>query len=94
MSPPTERLEGLHALEPLQVQWRVADVAAAASQVSAWVSARQGWAVATNEHHLSVKLPALAVPEFLQRFTTDPPPAPSADQPVWITISLELVASP
>jgi hypothetical protein len=59
--------------------------------VSEWVGARQGWAVATNAHHLSITLPASAVPEFLQQFATDPPPAPSADQPIWITISLELV---
>ena len=102
------------ALEPIQAQWRVADFAAAASEVSAWVSARQGLAVATNDHHLSIKLPSSAVPDFLQQFTTepgtpptggvgdgsaegrsprptDPPAAPDPTQPLWLTISLELV---
>ncbi|MBI3321893.1 MAG: zf-HC2 domain-containing protein [Candidatus Omnitrophica bacterium] len=79
------------APEPLQVQWQVADVAAAASQISGWVIARKGLAVATNEHHLSIKLPASAVPEFLRQFSTNPPAAPDPTQPVWITISLELI---
>ena len=92
MSALTAPAAATSALGPLQVQWRVADFAAAIAQVSEWVAARQGFAVATNDHHLSIKLPASAVVEFLQRFSTNPPPAPpEVAEPIWLTISLELL---
>jgi len=76
----------------LQVQWRVSDLQAAISQVLEWVQARQGMAVATNEHHLSVKLPASEVPPFLAQFSSGPPPEFATEQPAhWVTVSLELV---
>lgn len=88
---PAKSTVATSALEPLQVQWRVTDFAAAIAQVSEWVAARQGLAVATNEHHLSIKLPASAVTEFLQQFATDPPPTPDVTEPIWLTLSLELI---
>jgi hypothetical protein len=80
-------------LLPLQVQWQVRDVALAASQVSEWVLARQGLVVSTNEHHLSIKLPAPHVPQFLQQFSSKPVDRPDLSQPHWVTISLELILS-
>jgi hypothetical protein len=49
--------------------WHVSDLAAAAAQVTEWVSARQGFAVSTNDHHLSITLPAPEVPQFLRQFS-------------------------
>jgi len=81
----------------LEVQWSVKDLAAAATQVSEWVQAHQGWCVATNEHHLAVSLPAAEVPQFLQQFTSLPAgSASSLSEPTsgsWASISLELIPS-
>ena len=82
------------APEPLQVRWQVREISAAMPQVIEWVSVRHGFAVATNDHHLSIRLPAADVPQFLQQLSTNPPPAPDATQPIWVTISLEIVLSP
>jgi hypothetical protein len=82
----------------LQVRWPVSDLAGASAQVQAWVAARGGWSVATNEHHLAVTIPAADAPEFLKQFSA--PTAPSEQVPTsaaapagtgWVTISLELV---
>ena len=79
--------------EVIQVTWQVADFAASTAQVEAWVSAGEGVAIATNEHHLSVKLPASRVAEFLAKFSSQPTTAPSTQGSLWVTISLELVLS-
>ncbi|MBI4341767.1 MAG: zf-HC2 domain-containing protein [Candidatus Omnitrophica bacterium] len=86
----------------IQATWLVADFASAAAQVEAWVGAGEGFAIATNEHHLSVKLPASRVAEFLTKCSTPahPPMAlvggraptvPATQDALWVTISLELV---
>lgn len=82
-----------HQPGPLQVHWRVTDLAAAAARVIEWVTAQQGLAVATNEHHLSIRLPQSAIAEFLRQFATDPLDVaePGATGPLWVTISLELI---
>ena len=77
----------------LQMRWQVADLHAAAAQVSEWVSARRGFAVATNEHHLSISLPASEVSSFIQQFSSgaaSTPEAPESSHPSWVSISLEL----
>ena len=78
----------------LQVQWRVGDVAAAIRAVTEWVGARGGLAVVTNDHHLSIKLPASEVPPFLARFSSEPMTGQTFTPPLWVTISLELVPTP
>ena len=80
---------------PVQAQWKVSDFSEAASQIQEWIRAREGFAIATNEHHLSVKLPGKYVHEFLQKFTTSSSTATSTDYAslsLWLTISLELVS--
>jgi len=83
---------------PLQVRWPTADFSAALTEVSEWVSARQGFAVATNDHHVSIRLPQAEVASFLERFSSDagnmPFPAAPPAASVWVTISLELVPQP
>ncbi|MBI3996723.1 MAG: zf-HC2 domain-containing protein [Candidatus Omnitrophica bacterium] len=79
----------------LQVQWKIESLQEAGARVSEWVSAQGGFAIATNDHHLSVKLPPTQVQAFLQQFSSDsslqaPPASPQA---LWVTISLELVLS-
>lgn len=85
----------------IQLQWNVSDVSKAVSDVTAWVGERSGFAIPTNEYHLSIKLPATEVQNFLQHFSltaagseADSLAASSPDavplEP-WITISLELV---
>ena len=84
-----------HAAAPPAIQWRVRDVTAAAAEVNTWVAAKQGQIVATDAHHLSVTLPASAVPEFLQRFSSSTLDGRAADQAdhAQVTLSLELVPS-
>ncbi len=77
----------------IQVQWRVPDFGQAAAQVSQWVSAQGGFAVATNERHLSIKLPAAAVPAFLQQFSSGPSgELPTEPYSPWVNISLDLMS--
>ncbi len=83
----------------LQVRWRVTNVATAMIQVTEWVRAQNGWAVATSDHHLSITLPAAEVPQLLQHFSSEAGqpiapalPAPGTPSP-WVPISLELVPS-
>lgn len=79
----------------LQAQWKTSNLEQASAQVSEWVSAQGGFAIATNEHHLSVKLPPAQVHAFLQQFSSDPSlqAPPASPQALWVTISLELVLS-
>lgn len=83
---------------PIQVRWQTADFSAAIAQVTEWVTAQQGLAVATNEHHVSIQLPQAAVAPFLERFSSGPeatlPPVAGSTAPMWATISLELIAQP
>lgn len=88
------------AYEPIQAEWKPddrfpVDSAFMIPRMNEWVSAHEGFAISTNEHHLSIKLPAKHVPEFLQKFTTSSnaaSPAAYASQPFWVTISLELTS--
>ena len=83
---------------PLQVRWQVTDLNAAMTQVREWVAARQGLAVGTNEHHVSIRLLQADVVPFLEQFSPDagvhPQPAASSTPALWVTISLELIAQP
>lgn len=77
-----------------QLRWRVTDLATASAQVSDWVAGHGGFAVATNDHHLSVKLPKEHATAFLQQFADPGAEAGQllgADAPLWVTISLELI---
>lgn len=80
----------------LQAVWRTPDLVAGQAQVSEWVSARQGFSVATNEHHLAVRLPAAEIPAFLEQFASSSTDLPDVDPaaPLWITVSLTLEAAP
>lgn len=82
----------------LQIRYPVSDLQAAAERITAWVSARQGFAVPTTERHLAITLPAGQVAPFLQQFPGEVLGAPStaplgAPPSLWVRISLELVSS-
>ena len=78
---------------PLQVHWGVSDIGQGLAQVIEWVQAHGGFAVATNDHHVSIRLTAQDVPEFLERFSTEHPPFITDQAPsLWVTISLELLS--
>ncbi len=80
----------------LQAVWRTPDLITGYTQVSEWVSARQGFSVATDEHHLAVRLPAAEIPAFLEQFASHRADLPAVDPaaPLWITVSLTLEAAP
>ena len=96
------------AAAPASVQWRVRDVQAAVAEVNTWVAAKHGQVIAVDARRFSVTLPASAVPEFLQRFSSvilrsevegqagmragARPDSAPADRPQ-VTLSLELVPS-
>ena len=77
----------------VQVEWRVQDLAAAATQAIEWIGAHHGAAITTNEHHLSIALPAAEVLQFLAQFSTQPASAPALSGAPWVAISLELSLS-
>ena len=92
--PPTSQQSTGSAPTLLQVQWQVKEFQEAASRVIKWVQARQGLAVATSEHHLSIQLPPSEVGSFLQQFSNQPSATPVLEQAsLWVAISLELVSS-
>ena len=94
---PASALVSTNAAASPPVQWRVRDVQAATVEVSVWVAARQGQVVATDARHFSVTLPASAVPEFLQRFSSAAGKAgwmaASTEETFPLTLQLELVPS-
>ena len=89
----------------IEAQWRVADFKAALTRVTAWVNARNGLVLATDERHLSITLSPGDVQEFLWQFSSQaqkelekgslaPSPARlQAAESSWTSISLELVPS-
>jgi hypothetical protein len=108
-TPVEEGYFGDKAIQPIRAAWRVADPTAALSQVSEWVSARSGTVLTQDARHLTIRLAASDVPEFLQRFSTPPPArelassrldelavtggAAPAAPPSLVSISLELLPS-
>ncbi|OGX40722.1 MAG: hypothetical protein A3C53_03895 [Omnitrophica WOR_2 bacterium RIFCSPHIGHO2_02_FULL_68_15] len=86
----------------VQMKWAVAQPLAAAAEVIAWVGARQGFAVSTDEHHLFITLPVAELPQFLKQFPGDvlggpdaaPPAGPLSEPARWVVISLQLVPTP
>jgi hypothetical protein len=89
-SPPPPVIQGATAV--LELRWEVPDPQVTAERILDWVRANGGLAVATNETHLSLTLPALAVPGFLQQWAPERAalPASPASSAAWLTISLDL----
>lgn len=77
----------------LEARWTVNDLSSAAKQIIQWVASQQGVAVAADERHLFITLPARAVPEFLRQFSDRRAATPMPFGPGWVTITLTLAPS-